>query len=337
MSGLDKTKMSFKSANEKINAFFKRQQWKEAMIFLAFVLLAFGFWYLQSLQQEYEIEISIPVRYRNAPPDITFTEELPDRVVVSVRDKGTVLLNYSFGRKFSPIEINLRDVQSSDTIFNVPRRDIESDILRQLLASTMLTGFNPSEINLRYSKRLDKQVPVVFDGEITTEAGFQQFGDIIYNPTAVTVFGGESQLDTIDQVKTVFTTLERIDKTLIRTLQLQAPNGTNIDPLMVTVTIPVEQFTEKSLVIPVISSDIPSDYIVRMFPPTVRVVSNIPLSRFNDLTEDLFEIDIPFADLEQNISGDIPIRLTQQPDWVNNPRLIPDRIEFILEQNRTQE
>ena len=55
MSQLDRINQSFKSARIKINAFLRRQRWKEALIFFSFVLLSFGFWLLQSLQQEYEM------------------------------------------------------------------------------------------------------------------------------------------------------------------------------------------------------------------------------------------------------------------------------------------
>ncbi len=99
---------SFKSARMKINAFLRRQRWKEALIFFFFVLLSLGFWLLQSLQQEYEIEISIPVRYKNIPPDISFTETPPQEIIAKVKDKGSVLLNYSFGRSFAPIETKIR-------------------------------------------------------------------------------------------------------------------------------------------------------------------------------------------------------------------------------------
>ena len=100
---------SFKSARMKINAFLRRQRWKEALIFFFFVLLSLGFWLLQSLQQEYEIEISIPVRYKNIPPDISFTETPPQEIIAKVKDKGSVLLNYSFGRSFAPIETNMKN------------------------------------------------------------------------------------------------------------------------------------------------------------------------------------------------------------------------------------
>ena len=56
MSRLGQIKQTFKSVRIEIKAFLRRQQWKEALIFFCFILLAFGFWLLQSLQQEYEID-----------------------------------------------------------------------------------------------------------------------------------------------------------------------------------------------------------------------------------------------------------------------------------------
>lgn len=51
MSRLGQIKQTFKSVRIEIKAFLRRQQWKEALIFFCFILLAFGFWLLQSLQQ----------------------------------------------------------------------------------------------------------------------------------------------------------------------------------------------------------------------------------------------------------------------------------------------
>ena len=66
MSRLGQIKQTFKSVRIEIKAFLRRQQWKEALIFFCFILLAFGFWLLQSLQQEYEIDIRIPVNRRQS-------------------------------------------------------------------------------------------------------------------------------------------------------------------------------------------------------------------------------------------------------------------------------
>jgi len=47
----------------------------------------------------------------------------------------------------------------------------------------------------------------------------------------------------------------------------------------------------------------------------------------------MFSIHIPFEDLEQNVSGTLPVKLTKKPDWVHTATLLPDKVEFILEHN----
>lgn len=333
MSQLDRINESIKSARIKINAFLRRQRWKEALIFFSFALLAFGFWLLQSLQQEYEIEIRIPVRYKNIPPDISFTETPPQEIIAKVKDKGSVLLNYSFGRSFASIEANMNNQSEKSGSLSVNKKTIESDIQKQLLATTVLTGFEPQRIDAAYSKRIKKDIPVVFNGVIQTNPGFHVSGDIMINPTNISVYASDVILDTLNQVQTVYTEIRKANKTITKTIQLQKVDETTFDPTSVTITIPVEEFTEKTLEIPVVCTGLPPHYTLRTFPSVAKVTCSIPLSRFKDLSENDFEIKFSFKDLEQNVSGTLPISLTKKPDWVNTTTLVPDKIEFILEQN----
>ena len=96
MSRLGQIKQTFKSVRIEIKAFLRRQQWKEALIFFCFILLAFGFWLLQSLQQEYEIDIRIPVKYKNVPPDISFTETPPFVIIASLKSRSPVIVSGIF-------------------------------------------------------------------------------------------------------------------------------------------------------------------------------------------------------------------------------------------------
>lgn len=326
-------KQPFKSISRKIKVFLHRQKWKETLIFFAFVLLAFGFWYLQSLQQDYEIEISIPVGYRNVPPEISFTDSIPHKITARVRDKGSILLNYSFGRTFAPIEVNMKDMPIDNGSLTVERKDIEADLYKQLLATTQLISFAPSQIELTYSRRMEKEIPVSFDGNIQVAPGFHRSGDILISPRTVQVYAVQSVLDTLKEVKTVYTEIKKANKTLTRTVHMQPVNGVSYSPESVTVTIPIEEFTEKTLDVPVEVTDVPGEYIVRLFPQTVKVICSVPLSRFKDLTADLFTIRVPFAELEQNLTGTTNIQLSKQPDWIRSATLSPNRIEFILEQN----
>ena len=212
MSRLGQIKQTFKSVRIEIKAFLRRQQWKEALIFFYFTLLAFGFWLLQSLQQEYEIDIKIPVKYKNVPPDISFTETPPEAITVKVKDKGSVLLNYSLGRSFAPIEANMKTQPEKAGKLVVSRKDIESDIKKQLIATTSLLNFDPQHIDAAYSKRIKKEIPVVFAGTVQTNAGFKVSGDISITPRNINVYASDVVLDTLQEIKTVHTEIKKGSK-----------------------------------------------------------------------------------------------------------------------------
>lgn len=339
MSGLDHNPTKFKSGLSKIKAFLLRQQWKEALIFLAFVLLSFGFWLMQSLQEEYEMDIILPVRYKNIPADIVFDEPLPDKIIAKVKDKGSVLINYTFTLKFVPLEINFKTKieQTDNNATIISKKEIETDIQRQLIATTNLLDFEPYQINLKHSKRANKEIPVSFDGKINLNPGFQISGDIIINPAIVNVYASHAVLDTIQKIQTTFTEFKKVNKTLTKAIQLQKIEGVAFDPEIVTITIPVDEFSEKVLEVPVKCTNIPEQYTVRLMPNTIKVSSRIPLSRFKELEADQFEINIPFDKLEQNLSGVYPIKLSKQPDWVQSTSLSPSKIEFIIEQDKTHD
>lgn len=338
MSRLGQITQTFKSVRIEIKAFLRRQQWKEALIFFCFILLSLGFWLLQSLQQEYEIEINIPVRYKNVPPDISFTETPPEKVAVKVKDKGSVLLNYSFGRSFVPIEANLKTSKSGKSgNLIISRQEIESDIKKQLIATTALLSFEPQLIDVPYSKRVKKEIPVVFNGSVQTDAGFKVSGDITVTPHNINVYASDLVLDTLKEVETVFTEIKKGNKPINRNIQLQKIDGVTFETTSVSINIPIEEYTEKTLEIPVVCTDLPPYYTLRTFPSTVKVSCNVPLSRFKDVSADEFAIHITFADLAQNVSGTLSLKLTQKPDWVDVPVIIPDKIEFILEQTKSND
>jgi hypothetical protein len=84
----------------------------------------------------------------------------------------------------------------------------------------------------------------------------------------------------------------------------------------------------------VLCNDLPGNYALRTFPTSVDVVCNVPISRFRELTEADLEIQIPFNEFEaKHTEGKILLYLTKQPLWVVHPVIIPDIIEFIIEQN----
>lgn len=333
MSRLGQIKNSFKSTQKEIRTSLHQQKWKEVLIFFCFVLLSLGFWILQSLQQEYEITLEVPIVYKNIPSDIAFVGTPVNTIKVKIKDKGSILLNYTFGRSFAPIEVDMKNKKEDSGLLSLPKQEIENSIKKHLIATTTLVDLTPPQISLLYSKLREKTVPVRFNGNIQTIAGFKTSDKVKISPAYIRIYTSDMVLDSIHEVKTVFTEIKNGNKTITRSVQLQKIEGVTIDPKEVSITIPIEEYTEKFFEIPITCKDLPPHYILRTFPASVKVSCNLPLSRFKDISEKDFSIVVPFADLENNLSGKLYIQLNKKPEGIDGINITPSLIEFLLEYN----
>ena len=329
----NKLKSAFESAILKSGVFFHHQQWKEVFIFLFFLLLAFVFWLLHSLQEESERRFELALRYKNIPDEWTLSDDNPNTISVILKDKGISLLYYFWNKRYFSIDVSVSDLQQiSDTTLQIPNRILEAGLAKQLITSTSIISFEPQEIRLHYDLLSSRLTPVIANVIIATKQGFQVSDSISILPPEVRLFGSSKVLDTLNQVKTNLVQLEGIATTREMTVRLDLPAGVKAEIETVKLTIPVEEFTEKKISLPVISHDIPENYILRIFPSSVEIACNLPLSQFRELTEEMFEILIPFSEFEENqATGKIPVRLTRRPSWVSNPVIIPGEVEFIIE------
>ena len=111
---------------------------REFFVFLCFFFIAAGFWLLQTLNNDYETEFSIPVRLRNVPENVVITSEPVSEVRVRVRDKGTVLLNYMLGKNFYPVILDFKNYINMGNHVQVQTSQVQKWITGQLNASTAL-------------------------------------------------------------------------------------------------------------------------------------------------------------------------------------------------------
>jgi hypothetical protein len=267
------------------------------------------------------------------PEEMISMDNYPQEIVAKVRDKGNVLINYTWLRSFHPVEVNLLDIRKEGSI-QVTRRTIEVSISKQLLTTTSLLNIEPQTLTVEYAELQHKDVPIEIDIEVSLEPGYRISESMTVVPDKVRLYANSNMLDSITSVKTVYSEIRKGNQTKTVKLRLQKITGVQIEPDEVTVTVPIEEFTEKRITLAVMCNDLPGSYIVRMFPSAAEVVCNVPVSRFRELIESDFEISIPFQEFEaRKTEGKLQLYLTKQPLWIAHPVISPDAVEFIIEQN----
>lgn len=338
---MDKTRLgniqwAFKSLIEKTKTFFHGIRWKEILVFSAFLLLSFAFWLLNSLQQTYEMNLKIPLKLKNKPAEIIYSDSVPAYVTATIKDKGIILLNYAMGRRSAPIEIDIKPLlENQSGNFTLQRRVIENELLKRLVSTSTLESFTPYNLKIEYGKLQSKKVPVAFNGHIQTNIGFSISDNIAFSPEQITVYAAESILDSIKEIKTEPIEIKNVDKTIKKTVKLHPITGVSFNQESVAVTIPVEEFTERKITVPITCKGLPPHYILRMFPSEVEITCNILLSKFKSISESDFEVELSYSDLENNFTGKAPIALVKQPEGIHIVNIEPTEIEFILEQSNS--
>jgi YbbR domain-containing protein len=179
-----------------------------------------------------------------------------------------------------------------------------------------------------------KELPVVIDGLLLPAPGFMFSDSITINPSLITVYGDAKTLDTLSVLKTVPLDINNIDKALDLLTQLIVPPGVQLSAGQVGLTADVEEYTEKSFELPVYCYNLPNSRTVRFFPSTVELYVQVGLSKYSRATKFDFEIGVDYNQLIQKNSGNYTLTLTKKPQWLVNYRIVPEAVEFLIEQKR---
>ncbi len=304
---------------------------REFFIFLLFFLVAGGFWLLQTLNNDYEKEFTIPVRLKGVPDNVVITSEPIPELRIKVKDKGTVLLNYMLGKRFYPISLEFSDYKGKENVVQVYASQYQKMVLSQLNASTSLLSMSPDTLEYIFSTGTSKRLPIKLQG--TVSAGRQYYlSDTIFRPDSVLAYAPDGMLDTVAAVYTQWVTQENIVDTLLQEVPLRGMKGVKLVPATVEMMLPVDVYTEKTVEVPLVGVGFPVNKVLRAFPSKVRVTFQIGLSRFRQIDAKDFSIQVSYNELMRLGSDKYTVKLKKVPEGVSQIRCYPSQVDFLIEQ-----
>lgn len=320
--------------SKQMKDFLLSEKSREFFIFLFFFLVAGGFWLLQTLNNDYEAEFAIPVRLRKVPDNIILTSEPASKLHISVKDKGTVLLNYMLGKSFYPVTIDFTEYLNEDSHVKIPASRFINEVMGQMKASTQLLSIDPDTLEYIYSTGASKRVPVRLNGSLKADRQYF-FSDTLFQPDSVTAYAPEFMLDTIHAAYTQYVALENISDTIYQQLLLQAQRGVKLVPSSIQMILPVDIYTEKTVEVSLQGVDFPIDKTLRAFPSKVQITFQVGVSRFRDITADDFHINVSYEELQSLGTNKYTVKLQNIPQGVSHVRINPEQVDFLIEQLST--
>ena len=317
--------------SKRVKNFLLSAKCREFLIFLFFFFIASGFWLLQTLNSDYEMDFTIPVHLKEVPDDVVLISQPSAELRLHVKDRGTVLLNYMFGKSFSPISLNFNEYKNKGKHIKISMSDLTRNFSTQLNATTQVLSIIPDTLDFIYAEGKSKRLPVQFRG--TVSAGFQHYvSDTICSPDSVMAYASQEVLDTLKVAYTQYAELTDTADTIRTTMSLATVKGVKFVPNMVNMLFPVDIYTEKTIEIPICGIGFPVDKVLRTFPSTVQVTFQVGTKRFRAVSADDFAINIGYEDLLRCDSDKYALKLTSMPSGIKNVRLVPSEVDFLIEQ-----
>ncbi|WP_025143853.1 CdaR family protein [Pedobacter jeongneungensis] len=297
---------------------------------LACLLLAVAAWLFMALNNKYIYVAKTVLVFKNAPTKRAFYPLQSDTIDLQVEGTGWQLL---FARlRISPpsVSVNLGQLNSKDFIVF---SDQLFNINRQLESTQKVISVKPDTLYFDFTKRVVKKVPV----KLIDKLGFaKQYGiasEIILNPKYVKVAGPTEELAKIKFWPTDTLKLDKMQNSSTTRVALQHSIHKNVSiyPSSVEVRLPVDEFTEKTIEVPLKVINNRNYNSIKLYPKKVKVSFLVALSNYDQVDES-FITAIVDADEWQNLKHrQFTVKITEFPDYCKLVSIVPSKIDFIVE------
>ncbi len=304
------------------------------LVFLFFLLLATVFWILQTLDETLEKEVSVKLELVDVPEDVVIITPMPGELKAIVSDKGTSLIHY-VRHGAEPLRISFADYYSGadNGRVMIQNSDVQKKVQSCLLSTSRIKSCVPDTLEFYYNHGLSKTVPVVVAGTMTVTPEYYLL-DVKATPSEVTVYAAPAILDTLTAVWTKPVNIENIAANTTVQAKLQDIYGAKYSEESVQLDVLVDVYMEKSVNVPVHTSNFPANKMLRTFPDVVQVVYTVGYAMSNKIKDDDFIILLTYEQiLEYQKEGmaKIPLTLRNVPEDVISARVDPAEVDYLIE------
>ncbi len=319
----------------KVKSNFSTFPWKNLLMILFFLVIAFAFWLMLFFQkQNIDGTYRLPLKYTNIPDNVVFDNLLPQYIDISVTDNGSEIFRLDI-RKRDSLEIDVTEQALEGNTL------LQGDQLRQLLrtkfaSSTVIRGYYPMTISLSTSKLESKELFVTFDGELTTNRANLVVDSMSFIPQSVMAYGSQESLSKLETAVTMYTVFKNLNATSQLPIKINPVEGIRFSPSEVEVYIPIVEFTEQSFNIPIRATNLPNNLDVKFFPSRATVSFSVTLENYVKISQEDFSIELDYRSFRNNEDGRVELKLSNSPSSIIDPKISPSTVEFLFENINTR-
>ena len=281
------------------------------------------------MSQNFQTVMRVPVQLSDVPDDIRVTMPPVRHITVSLSGKGSALRKS--GRRGSHHVLYVSNsafnmVQGHASLSTLGLRD---SITALLPSSVTIRSVSPDSLVFQYALQRGVMLPVEFGGSIESQDQFF-LERIEFNPDSilakVLLSDTASHRAVVDAGQIVISS-----DTITRTVPIKRESGVIYSQDDVLMTVLSQQYTEKSLEIPIAGVNFPDFVTLKAFPSKAVVTFWVKMSEYDRVTASDFHVVVDYNDIAGSEASKARLRIFSQPANVRNVRLQTRTVDYLME------
>ncbi|MDP4686549.1 MAG: CdaR family protein [Salibacteraceae bacterium] len=309
---------------------------RKLTVFSICVVISLFMWLLISLGKEYNTTILVPIKYINFPENKTLVNDISNQLAVNVSGTGYDLIKYDGSLTDDTLVINLNNLkisviggfQQGSLDPAMIGKDLQEKLNGMLAINHVLTDSLKFVFDLKVTRFIAIK-PIV---QYTLPNGYVLLDSVITFPNEIQVTGALSILDTLAFVQTDTLKLGELSYSQNRNVSISrrvigSDAAISIDSVQMMVNI--DQLTEKTFLIEPTKLNVPDSINLLLFPSSVEVIMQVPLSRYDEIMEDGIQLEVDFNDFDPAYPT-LPLKLQSWPVQAQKIKLKDERVEMVI-------
>lgn len=303
---------------------------KRITVVITCLLIAILGWLLLALNNQYTYSVKTIMLYKNFPQNRAFHPLQSDTVDLLVKGSGWELIFEKFRIKPESVDIDLAKLNRQD--FLVFSNQLP-EINKMINSTQKVVGADPDTLYFNFTKSYLRKIPIRLQRELNYKNQFGQSADIELKPAYVNIRGPLEILDSLKFWVTDTLKLDNIDKKTVLTVKLKnnAVKNVMVFPTTTQVTIPVEEFTEKIIEVPIKVYNNNAFHDVNIYPRKAFITLKVPFSKYHKIDADRIVASVDLNDWKYKKHRQLTVKVLKVPDFCELVNIDPIKVDFLIE------
>lgn len=309
---------------------FSQTERRRISMFFICLGVALAAWLFFALSNSYVYQARTLVRFVNFPQNKAFHSLQSDTVKLQIEGTGWQLLFSKLRISPQSIDVDLKDL-NKQTFINLS--DQLGYINQQFSSTQKIVYIQPDTLYFDFSSRAIKKVPVELVGDLQFQKQYGISDSVTIRPAYVTITGPKEDLSKIRVWKTDSLNVKNVSGNISKRIPFKRPSMANINiyPSYAEVSVPVDEFTEKTVEVSIKVANNRNYRDINLLPEKVKITFMTALSNYSKIDRDYFEATVDLDNWTERSYKQLPVILTRFPGFCKLVKIEPQAVDFIIQ------